>query len=89
MCSSPETDENGKRIGSTKPSLGSGVVHYDANNNQTGYSKAAGSGYVHYDLNHKQTGYSKRSFNGGFVHYNLNNEIVGTSTVSFNGFIHK
>lgn len=82
-------DESGKRIGSTKKSLGSGYVHYDADNNQTGYSKTSGSGYVHYDLNNNQTGYSKKSFNGGYVHYDMCNEIIGTSTASFNGFIHK
>lgn len=82
-------DEGGRRIGATKKSFGSGFVHYDADNNQIGYSKASGGGYVHYDLNNNQTGCSKESLNGGYVHYNMSNEIIGTSTVSFNGFIHK
>ena len=82
-------DENNRFIGSTKPSIGRGVVHFNADNQQTGYSKATGSGYMHYDLSNRLTGYSKKSFNGGFVHYDINNDIIGSSLVAFNGYIHK
>ncbi len=75
-------DENGKKIGESRPGLFAGSYDdYDAEGHKVGTSweKLAGIGYNHYDDHGNMTGSSDEGLFGGYTHRDADGHVTGTS----------
>lgn len=70
------------------PGLFGGIIHYDENGNEVGYSweGVTTGGYNHYDANGNMVGYSDRGVFASYVHSDASGHRLGATYESMPGY---